>query len=330
MSSEDILDIIIQKLSNNFQDDPETFARVIFYLTEEKETYQEQDGPAFKMLKSVLNVDFGFKQYAGYLAEDTKRAERDENFKRLLGLIYSQMMDGAKTLEDIEISDSLLSAKDFERMSIDITSGFIRAIASIPAESQFQMIVMINNISRGNLLSRSLVRVVNTVNKFGANKVTVALAAIYLSPKIITAIREWWNNDITGKRCCKIIIDDISTVAGGIGGGYAGALLGACVPLGPVGIIAGGIIGGLLGGEALNCLSDCLTREIFNIPKDKALENAYVYFGVNQNSSNIEINTAYREKCLQHHPDKGGKADDFHKVQIHMATIKAAKGQLYN
>ena len=46
------------------------------------------------------------------------------------------------------------------------------------------------------------------------------------------------------------------------------------------------------------------------------------------NASNHEINTAFRALCLKHHPDKGGRSEDFHIVQVNMAVIKAAKGDL--
>ncbi len=42
--------------------------------------------------------------------------------------------------------------------------------------------------------------------------------------------------------------------------------------------------------------------------------------------SNEEINKRYRELCKKMHPDKGGKLDEFQKLQISMAIIRLYKG----
>ena len=98
---------------------------------------------------------------------------------------------------------------------------------------------------------------------------------------------------------------------------------------GPVGTLAGGIIGGIISSAVINSLIDKLTQSLFVIPKSEALENAYNFFGVKATASNDEINTAYRKLCLKHHPDKGGKPEDFHFVQVNMGVIKVARGELY-
>jgi DnaJ-class molecular chaperone len=66
--------------------------------------------------------------------------------------------------------------------------------------------------------------------------------------------------------------------------------------------------------------------KLFDLPKDKSLENAFIYMKLNHHASNQEINTRFRELCLQYHPDKGGNAEDFHKLQTSMAIIRLSKG----
>ncbi len=47
---------------------------------------------------------------------------------------------------------------------------------------------------------------------------------------------------------------------------------------------------------------------------------------LSHHASNEEINKRYRELCLKHHPDKGGKVEDFQKLQCSMAIIRLSKG----
>ena len=93
---------------------------------------------------------------------------------------------------------------------------------------------------------------------------------------------------------------------------------------GPIGAVVGGIVGGAIGYGA-SLLEERLTCRLFGIPQDEALENAYKYFGVDHTASNSEINTAFRRKCLQTHPDKGGSCEDFHFTQYSMQVIKTAR-----
>lgn len=112
-------------------------------------------------------------------------------------------------------------------------------------------------------------------------------------------------------------------MAAGVGGVMAGAALGAC--WGPWGILGGGVISGIISSHAANILCDRLTQTIFGLPKEVAEENAYNFLGVSMTASNSEVNTAFRALCLKHHPDKGGKTENFLVVQLHMAIIREAR-----
>ena len=71
-----------------------------------------------------------------------------------------------------------------------------------------------------------------------------------------------------------------------------------------------------------------LTEFLFDLPRDVALEESYNYLGVTKSSSNNEVNKAFRNLCLKHHPDKGGDVSEFISLQSHMAIIKQARGEL--
>lgn len=64
-----------------------------------------------------------------------------------------------------------------------------------------------------------------------------------------------------------------------------------------------------------NSLSDWLTLKLFDLPKDQAVENAFSFMNLSHHASNEEINSRFRQLCLQYHPDKDGDVNEFHKLQ---------------
>jgi hypothetical protein len=150
--------------------------------------------------------------------------------------------------------------------------------------------------------------------------------AVQLSWEALKSIRSWWNGEISGKRCAKQIIDASAGILGGYGGGVAGMAVGTAVLPG-YGTLIGAVTGGVLGSFAASALSEWLTKYFFNLPKSVALENAYRFLNLSPSHSNSEINERYRALALQYHPDKGGKVEDFHKLQVSVAIIKQARGQ---
>lgn len=62
------------------------------------------------------------------------------------------------------------------------------------------------------------------VSKLPAGKmVPVGLQAINLTFEAWNNLKLWWRGEISGKRCAKNIIDSLAGIAGGYGGGIAGA-----------------------------------------------------------------------------------------------------------
>jgi hypothetical protein len=318
------------KLITIFENEPEVFARVSFYLSKEDNSYKDNSTipPAWRTLKSTLRSDAAFKNYAERLAEDTKRAETDVDFRKTMNIVYSKMMDASEENLAVETYQEFKLARitNFDARQISGFMGLAHAWGLIPVSTQRQILKVIPKIVNRQVIS-AVDEVVSLVNKSGGDIVMVALAAISLSYDVIKSLYRWWNGEITGKRCCKNIVDSTFTVAAGVGGGVGGAALGSLV--GPLGTLAGGIIGGIISSTAMNLLIDRLTQSLFGIPKDEALENAYNFFGVKVTASNNEINTAFRKLCLKHHPDKGGKSEDFYLVQVNMGVIKAARGELF-
>ena len=59
--------------------------------------------------------------------------------------------------------------------------------------------------------------------------------------------------------------------------------------------------------------------------------NLYEILGVSKDADDNEIKKQYRKLCLTHHPDKGGKAEEFQKIQKAYETLSdSQKRQMYD
>ena len=115
-----------------------------------------------------------------------------------------------------------------------------------------------------------------------------------------------------------------SVFEGGAGGVVAGAAIGA--PAGPVGAIIGGIVGSVVGTVATSAILEGILNSIFDLPRTTAEEGSYKFFGVHHKAPNADVNTAYRKKARQYHPDRGGNRDKWNEVQIRLQIIRFSRG----
>ena len=291
------------------------------------------EAPVWSKLRVLVQngSEKAFRLFLHRMAEDTKRAERDPAFKETMMRIYAQMMTPSEEeLDEADLQGFQAVARVLDHTALSwmcSAAGLTRAWAVIPRPMQAAIVRTITRLVTSERALLCVDDLVGVFNKGGGAVVMVVLSAVYLSYQAVSNLRQWWRGEISGARCAKNIIDSLGSMAGGVGGGVAGAAIGSAVA-GPLGTLAGGVIGSLVGAHAANILLDRLTQTLFGVPKTVAEENAYAYLGVPMTASNSEVNTAFRRLCLKHHPDKGGRAEEFYVVQVNMATIKVARGDL--
>ena len=325
------MDSIREKLIQTFEGREEDLCRVLFYLDEEDLAYfgnQERPyAPQWKSLKATINNQKAFRMLAEKLSEDTKRATKDQAFRYRMSLVYEQMLEYS---EDSLPADNcqgfdLVRFKDEELNSTCGGMGLAKAWAMIPSVAQDKIREMLPRLINNRTIVSSIDEFVGVIDKTSGTVVMVGLAAVYLIYKAYVHIKRWWKGEISGKRCAKSVVDELAAIVGGIAGGVGGATFGSL--FGPFGTVMGGIVGGWIAAGTTNYVIDRLTQTIFDIPQSEALENAYNYLGVDKSSSNAEVNKAFRQLCLTHHPDKGGEKDEFIFLQCHMAVIRQARGE---
>ena len=322
---------VLEKLVEVFKDNEEDLCRILYFLDEEDKAYKDNVerpyAPQWKSLKATVKLDKAFRMFALRLADETRKAEIDPDFRKCMRMIYEEMLSYSE--HDVPIGDYQESDPNqllkYDSPSASAFGGLSRAWNILPAQTKDCFLTSIRAMGNRTMMTAvdDVVRQIST--KASGAVVMVGLAFIYLSASAYSNIQRWWYGKISGKRCIKNLLDSTFAVGAGMAGGCAGAAIGSTV--GPLGTLLGGVVGGWVSAAGTGYLSDWMTQKMFGLPKDEALENAYRYLGVKMTASNAEINTAFRKLCLKHHPDKGGNRDDFFILQCNMGTIKVARNE---
>lgn len=152
MWKEDIQNKLIEKFKNK----PEGLARVFYYLDEEDRVYENDPTvipPAWRTLRTSLDVDAVFVKYAEKLIEDTKQLEKDPKFRKVMADFYSRLLDNKS---DHNFEEDFLQGVTLERMVMNDSTyvcgfaGLARAWSKIPAESQVEIFKIIPYIVKNS------------------------------------------------------------------------------------------------------------------------------------------------------------------------------------
>ena len=325
-------DDVLTALEKAFEhDDPETYARAIFFFDSIPEYEVE---PYIRSLKRVIDKPVLFKSVAIRLVDDTKKADKDPRFRQAMFDVWNNYITENNQKQEGHGQGVSLDILPQNHAAV-ANHNFMRAVSQMCPARYDALVGFIDSLSS----------VDSTVARYAKNAlekarpcqalVRVGLVAGFLTFEICQNIRRWWKGEIEGTRCVKNIIDCGVSVAAGlagdVGGEIAGAMMGFALA-GPIGAGAGALMGGVAGGVASSVaartLSDRLTQWFFGLPKSESLENAYRFFGLQASASNSDINSAYRQLALQYHPDKPtGDRDKWTKLQYHLAIIREARGE---
>lgn len=214
----------------------------------------------------------------------------DEAYRSIMKTVIGELGTAGAIVPRKELSDA--EKADFEVVYVSdiIAFGVKTLLRSIVPYNLLRQIIT----HRQAILS--IDEFVSLVNDSAGSLIMVGLSTLFVSAVVINQLLDWWNGKITGVRCIKTIIDSIVSVNAGVIDDMAGGAVGSCA--GPVGVFVGGVIGGFWSSSSALYFSDYMTRKLFGVPKDVALENAYTFFGVNMNTSNEDVNKVYRAMCL--------------------------------
>ena len=319
---------VCDALSKTFKSDPDSHARIVWFLAD-RMTKGLAEPFVTALQDAIRHSPTIFKGVADRIARDTKTAENDPIYLGFMQDVWSNYLRDNEDKFTNGNQEWTLQVRE-DSVSAATYIAFMRAVAKLPKEQFGMLLQAIRAIGRAGKIAQSL-----TSFRQGAVG-AVALASAYLSYDIMLNIRQWWNGEISGKRCVKNILDTGVSLAAGVAGsagGYAtGAAIGGAVG-GPVGALWGALGGAMVGGLGMSIsaqwISDRLTQRMFGLPKSVALEKAYDFLGVPPSASNSEINSRFRQLALLYHPDKKGNEEQWMQLQYSQALIKAARREYY-
>jgi hypothetical protein len=159
---------------------------------------------------------------------------------------------------------------------------------------------------------------------------TIIVAGV-IGMEAVQQIMAWRAGTVSGAEAMIETSVAVVALAGGAAGSSAGAATGAVISaylgLGKgIGAAVGGVIGGLWGGKEAEKTFRWTIGKVFTLPPKKQIADCYNILGVDDVSTNDDVNRAYRKKAMVLHPDKIGNdpklKDDWFKLESCMALIR--------
>jgi hypothetical protein len=114
---------------------------------------------------------------------------------------------------------------------------------------------------------------------------------------VVCNVDRWRKDEISGKQASSNIFRFWLELNVGFAGAVGGAVLGSAIMPGP-GTLIGVVVGCWAGTKLADTLADRLTA-MFDIPKEKALENAYTFLGVEMTATDDEILAKFNQLSLE-------------------------------
>ncbi|XP_072049526.1 uncharacterized protein [Amphiura filiformis] len=310
--------------------DAEALMRILYFLA--RSQVEGVAEPYLNSLQSVINNPTVFRMVAERMIQDTRTADNDPRYRQVMHDVWSNFLRDNLS-EHPNSGQEWSLAVPQNSLSASVHYAFFRSVAQLPPERFLALQQAIKAIGSAGAVAVYANRAL-TFARSAQPLVEVALVTAYLAYDIIKNIRRWWNNEITGTRCVKNIIDNGVSVAAGISCGIGGEMIGAAVgggiagPVGAaVGAIAGAVAGAMGASIAVHALSDKLTQWIFGLPQSEALEASYNFLNVSPTASNSDINSRYRHLSRTYHPDRGGDPGRWTQLQYSLAVIREARGE---
>jgi len=324
-----------KKLIKVFAKKPHDLVRILEMLDKEQEQFDDMPGggtvdgiqpPMWTSLRDTLKTK-KFKKCAQAILLDSKTEWNNDDIVRTMRRTRFQLSSAELENAQCKPPESAMVAVADNKVAeagVGNRSGLVKAWDLIPTKYKGRVLISLHNIP----ISAVGIAVGGAVGHAVIRLGGIGLSAVHLTWSCWYYIRKWFNGEITGKRCAKKCVDTTGSIGAGVGGAAAGAVVGsAVIPVPIVGTFVGGLLGAAVAELGAKELLSRITRNLFDLPKTTALEKAYNYLEVHHEAPNDELNSKFRKKCLEYHPDKGGDITKFHELQYNMSVIKMSRGE---
>lgn len=316
------------------KDKPSTLKNVLSWIAFNKET--KLISVSIQVLESAYASNYEvFQALVHILGEDLDELKRNPNHQSVMNekwLNHTLNSDETNSVPGQRLDFQLISEKKkrFELMAICLSISILLRLDVLTPEMLQKCIPMLNgtSIPFTNLLNTlNIKELLNMAQKLSGDRYEVSASFGYFVYDILQNRKRLENQEISGVRCIKNIIDSFLELGPGVAGGFGGEVFASSVaPTRIAGIST--LVGGVGGGTAMTfltgTLSDRITQWIFNLPKDEALENAFCILKLPCNASNNEINISFIRLSHQWTPNLSA-SPDWVKLKQSMNVIKRLK-----
>jgi len=243
-SNNEIPEKLLKEIDNSLNHDQNLYIKFLTYIACKD---KEGSNQLIKILNHILDTNPNiFKQTVKSMAIDAVKALDNHEYIKILQDLWNNYIVPA----DIKIETASL---DFERLAnlnkhngAVIQYNLLRSLSKIPPESIGGVINFIKTVSSSSSkltnICNSSVSLLKNAKQLQATQVVLLVA--YLTWEAYESIKQWWNGEISGKRCAKQIVDSVTSVLAGTGVGIIGGMIGGGL-LGPAGMAVGSIVGGI-------------------------------------------------------------------------------------
>ena len=319
------MDDVRMKLISIEEWSTEDRTRILYFLDKKDDMYRNNPNRPYAAqwdsLRITLVDENAFKSYASHLLMESKQGEMENNFKKDVTGLYTEMQKPSTSTVierhqglDVTYLKYPSWAKAFS------LSNLASLWDALPVKYKTAVVDTIRRVAGRAGPSYAILL------RNPAATGTVLVVGVQLGYRVYQHIKRWWNGGLDGKWCAKYVIDDTAaTVVGAAGVVGGAAALGSLV--GPWGAAIGYVLGTIVTGLAADALIERITKHIFGLPNSEAASKAYEYLGVPATASNSEVNSAYINLCLRHDPNRGGDIEKLFTLQIHMSIIRQDRGE---
>lgn len=298
--SREVLDLIDRYVPDD------SYVRVLYFLAMEPCCQG-----VLRVLQYVEDKERVFREMVDELIQDTKRLKEDRKYLAVMADLWNYLKSKYTDLQVTPFDARQLQEMLKEGVLLPATLSFLKAIAENALAIVPKVLICIRRQKEAADAGKNYLAGTSVI-------------ASTLSLEAYKSVRSWWKDEISGERCVKSLTDYLATTAAGVAGGLGGAAIGTLFLPG-IGTIIGAVVGGVAAANLAALISDWLTRTLFGLPKEVAMQNAFRFLRLDHSASNDEINSRYHELKKQYNPDIGGNRADRAKLDHCMGVIKASR-----
>ncbi|KAI9554220.1 hypothetical protein GHT06_019492 [Daphnia sinensis] len=305
---------ICEKVVMQLNDEPLKLTKVLFFLA-----VDQLRTNCIEVLSRNLNNDGEFRRLVNFLVEDISELERNPEYKMAdIWVAFEQPIANQRVRRGQQFDFQLLLAKK-ERFELIFACLVISILMRLGILNPEMLSKMLPTLLQGNLsFNLPFKDIIKMAQELSGERYEVTAGFGYFVYDTWQYKKRWHNSEISGVRCIKKTVDSFAELGAGVTGVYGGEFFGSAIANAKIVHLAGGVSVGLASTVLGGTLCDRFTQQIFNLPKDDSLENAFRFLELPWTASDNEINLSYIRLAHLYYRD----AENWRRLETSFERIK--------